>query len=192
MLEYLSWSRQSAVEWSEKSYYERYILGKEVNTPAIRLGKHLAEVLEGKEKGNPIEEHIKLYISNLPETEKELRSVIKGIPVRGFADKYMKDDTKGVTIAIDEIKTGKEWTQSKADTHGQLTFYSAIIYQEYKVLPKLSLKWCPTIETENGLELTGEIITFNTQRTLKDILLFHNRMENAWKKIKAIHKKYGK
>ena len=95
-------------------------------------------------------------------------------------------------LTLIEIKTGRQWTQKMVDTSSQLTFYSALIWLKYGRLPsKILLHWAKTIINEDGeLKINGEITTFETTRTLSDIILMRGRINSAWEGIKQMGVKY--
>jgi hypothetical protein len=93
-------------------------------------------------------------------------------------------------LRIGEFKSGRSWTQGMVDQHGQLTFYALLVWLKYGTLPKnIYLHWAKTDEDMQGnLKLTGDIKTFATQRSLKDLILFSKRIKTAWAGICEIGK----
>ena len=171
---YLSWSQLSLFEKDPNLYYQVYIEGlNQFRTKYLELGKRMAEDLERgfDEEHDPLFEMIIVFLPSYPEREYEVRGVFDNIPLLGKLDGWNEK-----TMTIGEYKTGKKWTQAMADNTGQLTFYAFLIWLKYGKLPKkIFLHWARTDEDmEGNLFLTGEIKTFSTERTMKDIILFRS------------------
>lgn len=98
-------------------------------------------------------------------------------------------------IKFADYKTGRTpWTQKRVDTDEQLTMYQYIVYCKYGVLAEdIKLEWIPTEYDEEGnLRLTGEIHTFTTKRTMRDILMFYPKIVAAWEGIGELAEKLDK
>ena len=177
---HLSWSQMNLWEKDPNLYYQVYCEGIEnFRSKYLELGKRMATTLEnGKsDDGDPMLELMAVYMPSYPAKEFEIKVNFEGIPIVGKLDGFNKE-----TLTIGEYKSGKHWTQSMADETGQLTMYALLVWLKYKKLPnKILLHWARTDEDmEGNLVLTGEIKTFQTQRSLKDLILFSKRIKTAW------------
>lgn len=151
----------------------------------MKLGKELAEARKTRKTKNPAIKHLLDFMPKYPKREVEISAVIDGIPIMGKLDGF---DPKKLTIGED--KASRKFTQAIVDSHGQLTFYAALVYAKYKKLPKrIFLHWARTEDSENGPEFTGEVKTFETKRTLRDIGSFLGRIRNGWAGIQWLTKK---
>lgn len=180
---YISWSQLQLFEKDPNLYYQVYIEGlNQFRTKYLELGKRMAEDLERgfDEEHDPLFEMMIVFLPGYPEREYEIRGVFDNIPLLGKLDGWNEK-----TMTIGEYKTGKKWTQSMADKTGQLTFYALLVWLKYGKLPKkIFLHWARTDEDmEGNLFLTGDIKTFSTERTMKDIILFSKRIKTAWKGV---------
>jgi len=185
---YLSWSQLNLWEKDPNMYYQVYFEGlDQFRTKYLELGKRMATTLENgfDEFGDPMFDMLSVMLPAYPEREFEIKVNHKVsdklvVPLLGKLDGWNK-----ATMTIGEYKTGKHWTQSLVDSSGQLTFYALLVWLKYKTMPKhIILHWAKTQEDEFGnLELTGDIKSFKTQRSLKDLILLSGRIERAWKGI---------
>ena len=183
---YLSWSQVSLYEYSPEQYRRDYILGEERTiTPAMEYGKKLATILEkGDDEKDILITGLFHLLPKYKVAEKELTAEMSGIKLLGKLDSY---DPK--THNFYEYKTGKKWTQRRVDNHGQLTFYSMLIYLNYKILPKMKLIWVETENKEGEIQATGKIKEFETERTLPDILKFMAKIKKVAQAISAMYRK---
>lgn len=187
-LSYLSWSKISLWENDPNLFYQVYVEGlDQFRTKHLELGKRLATGLENgfDNERDPIVDMVIRFMPSYPLREYRISVEFDGIPLVGIYDGFNASDE-----VIGEYKSGKSWTQKKVDDHGQLTFYALLYWLKYKKLPRhIYLHWAKTREDENGnIELTGDIKTFETKRTMKDIILFSKRIKNAWTGICEIGK----
>jgi hypothetical protein len=185
---YLSWSQLSLWEKDQNLYYQVYIEGlDQFKTKYLELGKRMATTLENgfDEEHDPIFEFVATFMPGYPKKEFDIKIEFEGIPLVGKLDGWNEK-----TMTIGEYKTGKNWTQNMVDKHGQLTFYALLIWLKYKKLPeKILLHWAKTEEDLDGtLKLTGDIKTFSTKRTMKDIIVFSKRIKTAWEGICEVGK----
>jgi len=177
---YLSWSQLNLWEKDPNMYYQVYWEGlDQFRTKYLELGKRMATTLENgfDEAHDPLFEMLAVFMPHYPKQEFDLKTVFEGIPLVGKLDGFNE-----ATLTIGEYKTGKNWTQSMVNQSGQLTFYSLLVWLKYKKLPNnIFLHWARTDEDmEGNLKLTGDIRTFPTQRSLKDLILFSKRIKAAW------------
>lgn len=186
----MSWSSLDLYERSPKRWVELYVRGQEVHfnkngQAGIDLGRKLATALESKDlSGDPT---IDLTIKRMPRFERfevELSPTLQqgkgenGIPLLGRVDNATPD-----LSGFKEYKQGTTaWTQAKADSHGQITFYSMMIYLTNGKLPTdIELVWMPTERRPDGsTELIGDVHVFKTQRTMADVLRMMLRVRKAW------------
>jgi len=177
---YLSWSQLNMWEKDPNLYYQVYIEGlDQFRTKYLELGKRMATGLENgfDEERDPLFEMLIVFLPSYPKREFDMKAEFEGIPLVGKLDGWNEK-----TMTIGEYKTGKNWTQGMVNQSGQLTFYSFLVWLKYGKLPQhIFLHWARTDEDlEGNLKLTGEMKTFATERTMKDIILFSKRIKNAW------------
>lgn len=179
---YLSYSQLACWEKDPNEYYQRYVEGLGMpRTPYLELGKRLAIALENgaDEGGNPIINHLVLFMPHIGRHEVEIMTDFEGIPLKGVLDSF---DEKSLTFR--EYKSGKRWTQSMVDRHGQLSFYQLLIHLKYgKFVNPIYLDWAETKEEDGELSFTGRIQTFKTERGLKDLIAIGGRIRCAWEEI---------
>lgn len=185
-LAYLSWSKLNMWEKDPNLFYQVYIEGlDQFRTKYLELGKRLADGLENgfDVEHDPMFEMLITFLPSYPKREYEAKTVFEGIPLFAKFDGF--DDE---ILDLGEYKSGKKWTQSMVDQSGQLTMYALIIWSIFGKLPsKIQLHWARTDEDmEGNLFLTGEIKTFTTVRTMKDIILFSKRIKTAWAGIQEL------
>lgn len=111
-----------------------------------------------------------------------------GVELVGLPDGL---DLESSPKLLADYKTGKkEWTQARADEHGQLTMYLMLVYIMHKIPPEefeCRIHWLPT--KENGdfsISLISEtdFQTFYTKRTMLDLLAFGARIKRVYKEMK--------
>lgn len=203
--DYLSWSQLLCWEKTEiqlknyydptqTDYYKRYFLGEYFTNKEMEFGRKIADGLEKRKTKDFAVEWCRTWLPKPDRREVKMTATIEGIKLLGQLD--------GLTyhlktpIMVDEYKTCKveggrhiagkgEWTQKKADEHGQLTMYDMMIWTKTKKIPANRLSMIPTIETEDGqIQLTGEPPRiFLTTRTEKDFAILFKRLEKARKGI---------
>ncbi len=175
----LSWSAISSFEYDPEQWYRKYVLGEEQKeTPEMRFGKKLADELENGKCT------ISELVKKLPYKKEHEFSVMFGtINLVGFADDFDHRTFK----VLNEVKTGKKaWDQKRVNGHRQFDMYLLMNYITNKIKPeevKCSLHWIPT--QDNG-DFTISFVepiqvhTFETKRTMHDILLFGQRIKNTF------------
>ena len=77
------------------------------------------------------------------------------------------------------------------DDSGQITFYATAIWLATGKIPQDIELVCATTEygEDGSLQVTGDIFTFPTKRTLVDIIKMTTRIKKAWAGIKSICEK---
>jgi len=173
-------------EVSPETYKRLYVMGEKLPiNRGMAYGSKMADAMEKDENTGDIA--LDFAMSLLPKagmSEKEIDWKVMGVPIFGKIDHAKKD-----LSLIDEYKTGveKSWNQNKANQSaekGQLCFYGTSIYFKTKKIPKARLSFVPTIKNDLGqVEAKGEVITFNVDIKMKDVLVMATRMKKAWKEI---------
>jgi len=186
---YLSWSQLSLFERSPDQYYKQYIQGYSgFNSKYMRLGKRLAEARERRSDPDPTIDFLAKYMPQYPKREHKIEVNFEGIPLLGKLDGWSP-----LTLTIGEDKSGKNFTQRMADKLGQLDMYSTLVWAKHnRKLPVIKLHWAKTIEIDGIIQFTGEFKTYQTTRTLKDIILFSKRIKVAWSGICEMGKDINK
>lgn len=179
---YISFSQLKLWETDPDEYYRRYVLGEKwEGNKYTEFGSKLAQALESNKPCDDMGlEHIRLFIPNFVAREFKIEAEILGVPILAKLDGF--DPKK---FEIDEVKTGKAWSQRRVDEDDQLTFYSLACFQKYRKQPSIiRLHWAKTIEDEEGnVKATGELKTFITGRAIPQQLELANRIKAAWKEI---------
>lgn len=189
----LSWSAISSFEWDKEQWYRRYVL-KEKDKPS-------KEMLFGKDIG----EKLAFDPSFLPEVprldifEHRLLTEFDGIQLVGYVDSLALDRGH-----LYEYKTGKKpWDQKRADTHGQIDMYLLMIYLSERITPEriaCTIYWLPTEENLESMDDDDSTISFSqpfmpksfkVNKTMKDILLFMNRIKATVKEMEAYAKNHA-
>ncbi len=174
--QYISWSQIQALESGK--YIERYLMDKTFYNKYQEFGSMLHEVMESPSKNKEIE-RLKLFLPKYQKREIKIKTKIEGIPILGKLDGL---NIKGRNFC--DYKTGKKFTQAMADKTGQITFYYILLWKKFNWLPKKALiHWLETIEENGVISLTGKIQTFETKRTMKDLMLFYQRIKRAYEEI---------
>ena len=172
-----SWSQLASWEWNHDVWYSKYILNKkEEDNKEMALGRLFAESCE---KGKPLAP-VTLYST----VEYKLKAMFNNIPLVGYCDTY-EPHTK-----LGEFKTSKKpWTADRVDSHGQLSFYALLLYIQHKVKPEdLHIQLQNILTKENGdfsLDFVKpiKVYTFETKRTMKDILQMGARINSTRKEM---------
>ena len=166
-----------------EEYKRIYILGEEQYTSyAMEYGSKIHKALEtGKSEDESIQSLCRL-VPRYDTPEKRITAKIDDIPLYGIIDSYNPKTNDFI-----EYKTGKtKWTQKRVDNHGQLTFYSMLIYITTKKIPKnIKLIWLRT----DGQDITGDITEFDTTRDLKEVLKFTAKVKKVAKAISEMYHK---
>jgi len=188
----LSYSQLSLWKADKKKYMAHYFEGHKVdlNTPAIKFGKKIADMLEA---GEFVHKDIIVY----KKRDVAMFTKFGGVEFIYKCDGYCPD-----TYSVVEYKTGTyPWTQDMVNKAMQLKFYTACIYNETKKLPKeVHLQYLPTVFKPNKLgrhyparlELTGDCRTFVFKPTLIDTLKFSSEMVKCAREISKEYDKFRK
>lgn len=172
----LSWSSINSFRYDPDEWYLKYIEGKRGrDTGPLVFGKNVGERLASEQDFLP-------EVPRLKEYEHELSVKIGNIQCIGFLDNF---DLESKSFA--EFKTGKKWTQDKANKHGQIDMYASMIYLKYGIKPEdlnISLIWLPTEEQQDfRTDFVKDMkpVIFPVKKTMRDILFF-------MAEIQVIHK----
>jgi hypothetical protein len=178
----MSWSQISSFEYSSEQWYENYILGNKQQSAEMDFGSLIDKKIQED----------KTFLPNLaryPLMQYKMKAVFNGISIVGIPDGLSLDD-----FLLADFKTGRnKWDQKRADETGQLTFYLLLLYITKKIKPekfKCFIHWLPT--QTNGdftIDFTPDfkIHTFETKRTMKDLMIFGSRIMNV---IREMEKYY--
>ena len=175
----MSWSSINSFEYNAAQWYDNYILGIKTTSPELEFGSMVDKRLQVDPTYLP---HVPRY----PHMQHKMRATFDGIPLTGVPDGLNFDTTPKELI---DYKTGKNpWTQKKADVTGQLTMYALLLYLTDGFRPEefdCKILWLPTayqpdftINFRNPNQ--PELITFNTKRTMLDILKFGQRIKDTY------------
>jgi hypothetical protein len=172
----LSWSAIASFEWNPTQWHRKYVL-KELQemTPELEFGSRIDTRIQNERKFLP-------KLVRYPILQHEMRTTFDGIPLLGFADTYSP------TIpAVRDYKTGrKPWDQKRADETGQLTMYLFMLYLMDKRIKvesmQLYIDWLPTHIEEGKIAFIkeGDIRTFRTKRTMREVLKFGQRIKETY------------
>lgn len=184
--DYISWSQYSLWKTSKREFWKRYEL--EENRSANKFfdkGKELADALEYGDEGISCDQMLTPVIALIPKLsimEHKVECVLSnGEKTLSFLDSCSSDLQE-----FFEYKTGKiAWTQEKVDKHQQLLFYALSLYisSGRTTVPKSTLYWIETEQTEQGLRYTGVIESFDRTFTVEEVEDFELELINAIKEI---------
>lgn len=180
----MSWSQLSSWEYDPQQWYLRYVLRqKQESNDAMLLGKKIGEQIANDPTFMP-------EIPRLSIFEQPLEAKLGKVPLVGYADSYEPYQS------LYEYKTGvREWTQKRADTHGQIDMYLLMLYLSDFVPPQsigCKLVWLPTRRDENNiLNITGEIKVFDTERSMEQVLHFAKYIQDTIKKMDLYIRTFG-
>jgi hypothetical protein len=172
----LSWSGISSFEYDPEQWYEKYVLGEKPSSKEMTFGS----IVDKKIQDDP---YFLPKVPRYPLMQFPLKATFNKIPMVGFPDGL---DLENMKLA--DYKTGKaKWDQKRADETGQLTMYLFLLYIVKKVKPeefKCYIHWLPT--KENGdfsitLINENDVQTFETKRTMRDLLEFGARINTTVK-----------
>ena len=157
---YLSASQLALWKASPEEYFQRYLFGKKITSKYMEFGKWVHEELEKKQSESETIEMIRPLIQECELNEQEVKAKVGNVPLLGYIDKL--DPAQKILI---DIKTGKNYTQKKADDLEQLTFYHILIEKKFGWKPiETYIYWIETAD-DDGLYLTGRVEAFKTTRS---------------------------
>ena len=178
---YLSWSQMDLFLRDQQEYYRRYFLGQfPPPNEAMKYGSKIHKAIAERQHQDEV---IDAFISLIPKydiPEKKIIVNLDEIPLLGYIDSF-----NSKTFNFIEYKTGKtKWTQRKVDNHGQIDFYSLMIFQKYQVIPEAKLIW---IEANYQTGISGNIYEFTTKRTMEQLLQFASKIKKVTKGIQQLY-----
>ena len=174
-----SWSQHSSFDWDKEQWFYHYVMGKKQTEPSdfqvqMDFGKEVDESIESGEKPMAI----------VPKQESMQLEIVVSIKGKKKSDDFMcigKLDSGSVTEkAIEEYKTTnnpKKWNQKSVDNHKQLTMYVTLLYIGHGIKPETVKIRLHDIRVAEGSDFAWYVVdepphTYNTQRTLTDVLMF--------------------
>ena len=166
----LSWSQISSFEYDPHQWYRRYILNEKIEaSSAMAFGKEIGD--DYKYEANFIREY-------------KLEAKIDGVPLIGFIDAFDIENKKMI-----ELKTGKKWDRKKAQSHGQIDLYCAMLYVMHKIKPEdldIQIIW---LATEQQADFTTAFVKdmkpviFPVKKTMIDVLQMLSRVKRVIKEM---------
>ncbi len=184
---YLSWSQIHLFERSHELYARKYIFGEEeAMTEAMSLGKGLAQALELQVvTGVETLDNLLTLFPAYPHREFKIEATLEGleVPLYGVLDGFDEEQ-----LRIGEYKSGMLWDQKMVDESGQLKMYTLMVWLKYQRMPnEVMLHWARTHYNERGeLGFAGEIESFEAKIALTDLMIFSDRVREAWAGIKKL------
>jgi hypothetical protein len=130
----------------------------------MEFGKKIGEQLASDPEFMP-------EVPRLPLYEYKLEAKLGNIPLIGFIDAF---DLKNKKLL--EFKTGKLWDKKKAEEHGQISLYAAMLWAMHKIHPgelDIKLVW---MATEQGGDFETRFVDgmkpviFPIKKTMLDVL----------------------
>lgn len=142
----VSWSSYSCFKRDPEEWYDVYVLGYSRTSPELEFGKRVADSMETDKPMAPF--------TRLAIVEYEFDTKLGTIPLIGSADTFAPPARTKKRCKGGEFKTGRlAWDQKRVDEHGQLTFYSLLLWLQDLIMPEdieWFLEWAPTQKEENG------------------------------------------
>lgn len=184
----MSWSQYSQFTMYNKTdWFSKYIMGGE--------SKPSKEMLFGS--------YVDKKIQDDPQYLKDLKreSCLQYKMNCSLSDFHLI----GIPDAIDlekkvlrDYKTGKvNWSQSRADSTGQLTWYLLMVYLIHQVDPseyECYIDWLETMEDPDGnimLKQPSVPQVFKTKRNKKDVLVLASEIINVRKEMEEFARSYA-
>ena len=194
---YISWSALQIFEQSPEKYKRKYLYGENIEIDNIytRFGKKIADALENNTSTG--DEVLDFQLTTIPKykiMEKKLIAEFKS--PYGVFNILAKMDTfeDEPELRFREYKSGLDWTQDKANKHGQILHYVSVIWLKYGKLPKeIWLDWIPTevVERDGEQEVicSGEpIVSYKLNVTLLDVFEYLARLTKVMVKIDKMYR----
>jgi len=187
-----SWSQMSSFEYSADQWYRKYYLGEKQKTSAeMEFGKDVGERLASDPSFMP-------EVPRQKHMEYGVQVKLGDVELVGYFDSF-NDLPEGVVYPLHEYKTGrKAWDQKRADNHGQITFYCLLLWLAKKIRPEqvlATIHWMPTEESDQSFKdfmdgkrniefkKGGQVASFVTKRTMRDVLMFGARINQTIKEM---------
>ena len=183
----LSWSAISSWEYNKEQWAKKYLDNiKEPANPAMLFGHLIGQAIAQKHSQAPKVPHGSVW-------EYKMVAKVGNIPLLGYADSFEPSPP-----IMDEYKTHgvNGWSQKRVDEHGQFTMYALLLYLQDKIHPKdlgIRLSAIP-VRSKNdfSMEVNNDlpILTFETKRTMADILRFGAYIKAVVKDMKSYEQWY--
>lgn len=178
----MSWSQMSSFEYDPEQWYKKYVLGMEPPpTAEMKFGKKFADSIED---GTCKVKELMGYLQK--KKEHEFKCTWRQIPLIGYGDAFCDETFK----ILDEVKTGKrEWTQKRADEHGQIDWYNLMNFLINKIRPEEMINTIYWLPTQDKGDFTIDFIhpvkvyPFRTNRTMSQVLKFGARIVQRRKEM---------
>jgi hypothetical protein len=181
----LSWTGFNLYWNNPEDYFERYVLRvPQKISNAMKLGSifqkaftdrtfnYQQELMENKLGGKNVDiiENALKVMPDIGKKNCEIEIVVPfyKLSLLGIFDGYL---SKSYQI-IENKFSGWQWTQQDADDNLQITFYSLVHFLKFKVPP---LK----ITLNHICSKTGEVKSFNTKRSVKQLKDFEKNVKYA-------------
>ena len=169
----MSWSQISSFEYDPEQWYQVYVLGEKGEpSGAMKFGKKIGD---------------KYLYEKTFQREYKITGKIGNIPLIGFIDAFDLENKKLI-----ELKTGRNWDLKKAQTHGQIDLYCAMLWTMHKIHPAeldIKLIWLATEETGDfSTQFVKDMkpVIFPIKKTMLDVLNMLARV----KRVKAQMESY--
>lgn len=172
-----SWSQISSFEYDPEQWRKRYVLREpQTESGAMSFGKEIGEKYS-YEPG---------FV-----TEYKLEARLDKINLIGYIDAFDLENKKLI-----ELKTGKKWDKKKAQSHGQIDLYCAMIYAMHKIRPEeldIKLIW---LATEQDQDFSTKFIAdmkpviFPLKKTMLDVITILARVKRVVKEMDKYVKSY--
>lgn len=183
----LSWSAISSFEYDKEQWYRSYILGEKQTSKEMTFGNIVDKRIQNDPSFLP-------EVPRYPLMQHRMKVSFNGIHLVGVPDGL---DLKNFHLA--DFKTGKKaWDKKRANETGQLTMYLFLIYISEKIPPekfKCLIHWLPTKDASDFSIQFRDIpclpVTFETKRSMADILKFGDRINKTVKAMQEYVDNYS-
>jgi hypothetical protein len=184
----MSWSQYSQfTQYSKFDWFNKYINGGET-TPSKEM--RFGSFVDKKIQDDP---------TFIPDLKREVSLQYKmHCPLSDFHLIGIPDAIDLEKKVLRDYKTGKQnWTQSRADSTGQLTWYLLMVYLIHQVDPseyECYIDWLETMEDPEGnimLKQPAVPQVFKTKRNKKDILVLASEIINIRKEMEDFARSYA-
>ncbi len=199
---YNVWNSYGPVEFAKKYIYG----GADYMNPRMMTGRIVADMLESdREQIDPTLEHLRTFLPHYEHQEYEIEAKFGELTLVMHLDGFDEPKicvcqptraTLGCAFhtspapygKIGEYKTGVKWNEKMVAKHEQLDWYALGVHLKFDVDPEkvpIVLTWMPTIWGMNDAmpRPTGEIVNFDTTRTLMDCIGIGKKITKAWGEI---------
>jgi len=203
---YISWSAYNLYKRDKIRYIKQYFYGIKptFTNSGIEFGHQFAVLAEnGRKSDDPLLDAVLTATPKLKKPEFKI-DVILPTERGDVVLKGQIDDFDNKNYDFNEFKTGRrKWTFSQANKHGQMKFYTLMIFLKYGVIPKnKNLIWIETEEVpvyneHGGIERyevrpTGHIVKFPVIITPKQLNEFAREVTNAVYEIAELYEEFRK